>query len=101
MSSSPAEPRRPEALNVVVTDDTLTVDLVDGRTLSVPIAWYPRLAHATATERQKWSVVGRGEGIHWTDLDEDISVEGLLAGRASGESQASLEKWLRSRQQAG
>jgi hypothetical protein len=101
MNFSPAEPRRPEALNVVVSDDTLTVDLVDGRTLSVPIAWYPRLAHGTAAERQNWSVVGRGEGVHWTDLDEDISIEGLLAGRASGESQASLEKWLRSRQQAG
>jgi Protein of unknown function (DUF2442) len=101
MSSLPIEPRRPEALNVVVTDDTLTVDLVDGRTLSVPIAWYPRLAHATASERQNWTVIGRGQGVHFRDLDEDISVEGLLAGRASGESQASLEKWLRSRQQAG
>jgi hypothetical protein len=101
MSSSQVDPRRPEALNVIVTDDTLTVDLVDGRTLSVPIAWYPRLAHATASERQNWTVIGRGEGIHWSDLDEDISVAGLLAGRASGESQASLETWLRSRQQAG
>jgi hypothetical protein len=84
-------------LRVVVTDDTLTVDLVDGRTLSVPIAWYPRLAHGTASERQNWSVIGRGEGIHWSDLDEDLSVEGLLAGRGSAESQASLEKWLQSR----
>lgn len=101
MSSSQSEPRRPEAIGVTVTDDTLTVDLVDGRTLSVPIAWYPRLAHATANERQNWSIVGRGEGLHWSELDEDISVGGLLAGRASGESQSSLEKWLRSRQQAG
>lgn len=101
MTSSLAEPRRPEALRVVVTDDTLTVDLVDGRTLSVPIGWYPRLAHGTAEERQSWSVIGRGEGIHFGLLDEDISVEGLLAGRASAESQASLDKWLRSRQQAG
>jgi hypothetical protein len=97
MSFSAAEPRRPEVLRVVVTDDTLTVDLVDGRTLSVPIAWYPRLAHGTASERQNWSVIGRGEGIHWSDLDEDLSVEGLLAGRGSAESQASLEKWLQSR----
>jgi hypothetical protein len=101
MTSSQAEPRHAEALNVTVTDDTLTVDLVDGRTLSVPLAWYPRLAHGTTTERQRWTVIGRGEGIHWRDLDEDISVAGLLAGRGSGESQASLEKWLRARQQAG
>ena len=97
MSSSLVEPRRPEALHVVVTDDTLTVDLVDGRSLSVPVAWYPRLAHGTAAERANWSVIGRGEGIHWQDLDEDISIEGLLAGRGSVESQASLEKWLRAR----
>jgi len=101
MSSSQNEPRRPEALDVTITDDTLTVDLVDGRTLSVPLAWYPRLAHATASERQNWSIVGRGEGLHWSELDEDISVDGLLAGRASGESQSSLEKWLRSRQPTG
>ncbi len=101
MSFSPTEPKRPEALKVLVTDDTLTVDLVDGRTLSVPITWYPRLAHGTASERQNWSVIGRGEGIHFHDLDEDISVEGLLAGRKSGESQSSLAKWLRSRQPTG
>jgi hypothetical protein len=101
MSSSSVEPRPAQALRVVVTDDTLTVDLVDGRTVSVPLAWYPRLAHGTSDERQNWRVTGRGEGIHWVDLDEDISVEGLLAGRASAESQPSLEKWLRSRKQAG
>ena len=101
MSFSPVEPRRPEAVNVVVTDDRLTVDLVDGRTLSVPVTWYPRLAHGTASERQNWSVIGRGEGIHWSDLDEDVSVEGLLAGRPSAESQPSLERWLQSRQPTG
>jgi hypothetical protein len=101
MSFSPPESRRPAELRVVVTDDTLTVDFVDGRTLSVPLAWYPRLAHGSAAERQNCTMIGRGEGIHWPDLDEDISVEGLLAGRASAESQSSLEKWLRSRQQAG
>jgi hypothetical protein len=99
--SSAASSRGPEALNVVVTDDTLTIALVDGRRLSVPVAWYPRLAHGTARERQNWSVIGRGEGIHWSDLDEDISVEGLLAGRPSVESTASLEKWLRGRQPNG
>lgn len=101
MSSSSVEPRPAQALRVVVTDDTLTVDLVDGRSVSVPLAWYPRLAHGTSDERQSWRITGRGEGIHWVDLDEDISVEGLLAGRASAESQPSLEKWLRSRKQAG
>jgi hypothetical protein len=76
MSFSPTEPSRPEALNVVVTNDTLTVELVDGRRLSVPIDWYPRLAHGTPSERQNWSVIGRGEGIHWGDLDEDVSLPG-------------------------
>jgi hypothetical protein len=97
MSSSRAERRRPEALNAVVTDDTLTVDLADGRTLSVPITWYPRLAHGTMHERRNWSVIGRGEGIHWSDLDEDVSVDALLAGQASAESHSSFAEWLRRR----
>ena len=96
-----AESRRAQALHVTVSDDTLTVDLVDGRTVSVPLAWYPRLAHGTPTDRSNWRLIGRGEGIHWADLDEDISVEGLLAGRASSESQSSLDTWLRSRKRAG
>jgi hypothetical protein len=82
---------------LAVTDEALTVDLADGRTLSVPLAWYPRLLHANAAERANWRLIGRGEGIHWPDLDEDISVEGLLAGRPSGESQESLRRWLDSR----
>jgi hypothetical protein len=90
-----------QAQGVTVTDDTLAVDLTDGRTVSVPLAWYPRLAHASPTERSKWRLVGAGEGIHWPDLDEDISVEGLLAGRPSGESQRSLERWLEARRKAG
>jgi hypothetical protein len=73
------------------------VDLVDGRTVAVPVAWYPRLAHGSASERANWRLIGRGEGIHWPDLDEDISVDSLLAGRASGESQASLQRWLEGR----
>ena len=96
-----SESRHAQALRVAVTDDTLTVDLVDGRTVSVPLAWYPRLAHGTAADRSNWRLIGRGEGIHWEDLDEDISVEGLLAGRHSNESQASLDGWLRSRKRAG
>lgn len=84
----------PNAEDVAVTEDTLSVDLSDGRTLSVPLAWFPRLVHATQEERGQWRLIGKGQGIHWEALDEDISVEGLLAGRASGESQASFKKWL-------
>jgi hypothetical protein len=101
MSFSPADSRTPQALAVAVTDDAVTVDLVDGRTLSVPIAWYPRLAHATSVERANWRLIGRGEGIQWPDLDEDLSVDGLLAGRASQESQNSLDRWLDARKAAG
>src|SRR5215210_2066985 len=100
MTSSAIEIRIPEVQNVTVTDDTLTVDLVDGRTLSVPLAWYPRLLHGTADERSRWRLIGAGEGIHWEALDEDLSVEGLLAGRPSGESQRSLKRWLESRSPA-
>ncbi|GJL60761.1 MAG: hypothetical protein NPIRA03_36180 [Nitrospirales bacterium] len=77
-----------------MTDDTLSVDLGDGRTISVPLVGFPRLVHGTPKERNNWRLIGRGEGIHWEDLDEDISIEGLLAGHASGESQASFKKWL-------
>ena len=82
----------PSAQDVKVTDDTLSVDLGDGRTISVPLAWFPRLVHGTPKERNNWRLIGKGEGIHWEDLDEDISIEGLLAGHASGESQASFKK---------
>ena len=87
----------PRATKVAVTDEALVVDLSDGRTLSVPLAWYPRLLYGTAAERQHWQLIGQGDGIHWPELDEDISVEGLLAGRPSGESQRSLKHWLESR----
>ncbi len=97
MRSSPIEIEIPEAQIVTVTDDTLAVELSDGRTISVPILWYPRLAHATPAERDNWRLIGRGIGIHWEDIDEDISVEGMLAGRPSGESQASLRRWLENR----
>lgn len=82
------------AQNVTATDDALIVDLFDGRTITVPLAWFPRLAHGTAAERTSWRMVGGGEGIHWPDLDEDISVESLLAGRRSSETPASLRRWL-------
>lgn len=97
MNISAVEIEIPQAQSVRVTTDTLHVDLSDGRTISVPVAWYPRLAHATLEERKEWRVISRGRGIHWESIDEDISVEGLLAGRPSGESQSSFKHWLNSR----
>ena len=94
MTSSALESETPVATTVTVTDDTLNVELSDGRSLTVPLAWYPRLLYATQTERNHWRLIGKGHGIHWNDIDEDISVEGLLAGKPSGESQASFRKWL-------
>ena len=97
MSFSSIEIRPPRAQSVSVTEDSLTVDLVDGRTVSVPISWYPRLSHGTPSERANWRLIGQGEGVHWPDLDEDISVEDLLGGRPSGESQSSLSRWIEGR----
>lgn len=94
MSTLTAEAK---AQNVIVTDDTLAVDLADGRTISVPLAWYPRLLHGTQEERNSWRFIGDKEGIHWPDLDEDISVENLLLGKPSGESQNSFKRWLEKR----
>lgn len=87
------------AREVSVTDDCLAVELSDGRNLAVPLAWFPRLQYGTAAERRNWRLIGGGggDGIHWADLDEDISVSSLLAGRASGESSRSLQRWLESR----
>jgi hypothetical protein len=82
-----------------LNDDTLSVDLSDGRAISAPVTWFPRLSHGTARERNNWRLIAGGRGIHWPELDEDISVEGLLAGHASGESQTSLKKWLATRNQ--
>lgn len=89
----------PRVVNATVTDDTLSVDLEDGRTVSVPIGWYPRLAHGTPEERANFDISGAGYGIHWPDLDEDIGVEGLLLGKKSTESPASFERWLQQRTQ--
>ena len=97
MSISAIEMTVPNAAGVTLTNDTLRVDLNDGRTISVPLAWYPRLFHATREERGHWRLIGKGQGIHWEDIDEDISVERLLAGRPSGESQTSFKKWLEAR----
>lgn len=97
MRTSAVEIEIPKALDVTVNDEALFVELGDGRTISVPLAWYPRLLRATREERKNWRLIGRGHGIHWEDIDEDISVEGLLAGKLSGESQASFKKWLKGR----
>ena len=85
------------AESVQFSDDSMTVRLDDGRALSIPLAWYPRLLHGSPAERARFELIGDGEGIHWPDLDEDISVEGLLAGRRSAENAASLAKWLEGR----
>ena len=87
----------PKAVQVTVMDDTLSVDLDDGRTISVPIGWYPRLAYGTPAERVNVQIAGAGYGLHWPDLDEDIGVDGLLLGKKSTESATSLARWLERR----
>lgn len=88
----------PTAQHVEVTDQHLTVDLTDGRSVTVPLAWFPRLLHGSAAERANWRLLGEGYGIEWPNLDEHIGIEGLLAGRGSGESPESLARWLKARQ---
>ena len=97
MSTSMVEIEVPNAESVTVTEDTLSVDLSDGRTISVPLAWFPRLLQASQEERKNWKLIGKGHGVNWHDIDEDISVENLLAGRPSGESQTSFKKWITDR----
>ncbi|MEO7299089.1 MAG: DUF2442 domain-containing protein [Verrucomicrobiota bacterium] len=95
------EPRLVTGENVRVTADTLCVERSDGRTITAPLAWFPRLLNGTAKEHNHWRFIGRGEGIHWPDLDEDISVEGLVLGKPSGESQQSFARWLEKRGKQG
>jgi hypothetical protein len=85
------------AVTVEISNDTLFVDLNDGRRIGVPLEWFPRLKQGNSDERKRWRLIGYGEGIHWEDLDEDINVEDLLAGRASAESEKSFKKWLQNR----
>lgn len=73
----------PRAVDLSLTDDDLTVELVDGRKVSVPLAWFSRLLHATPVQRSNWRIIGDGQGIHWPDVDEDLSVSGLLRGAAA------------------
>lgn len=87
----------PIATRVTVTNEKLIVDLADGRSLSIPVAWYPRLLHASTAERQSWQLLGDGYTIECPDLDEHIGIEGLIAGRKSSESQKSFEAWLAAR----
>jgi hypothetical protein len=82
---------------LTITDDTLSVDLSDGRTISVPLAWYPRLLHGSTEERNDYRFIAGGSGIHWNQLDEDISVKNLILGQPSGESQKSFKRWLNNR----
>ena len=97
MTTSPIEHWPVAASAVRVSADALEVDLTDGRSIAVPLAWYPRLASGTMAERSHWRLIGSGEGIHWPDLDEDISVDNLLSGLRSGESQRSFKAWLQQR----
>ena len=97
MSSSIIEIQAADAVDVHATDDRLIVELEDGRSISLPLSWYPRLLHGSPEERNNYQLIGGGSGIHWPDLDEDLSVEDLLAGHRSQESQSSLQKWLEGR----
>jgi hypothetical protein len=100
MAFSPVETDLPDAVSAIVDERALRVDLSDGRSIAVPLTWYPRLAHATVEERANWRLIGAGEGLHWPDLDEDISVAALLTGKSSTESPASLKRWLATRREA-
>lgn len=97
MNTSQNEPRTARAVAVEISHTTVQVELTDGRTIAVPVSWYPRLDHGTSEERANWRFIAEGEGLHWPELDEDISVEDLLLGRPSGESQRSLKRWLDTR----
>ena len=97
MSSLVIEVQEIRAQDVTVSEDALAVDLADGRTIIVPLMWYPRLWHGTPEERGRFEIIGDGTLIHWPDLDEDLSISGILAGHRSGESQQSLKRWLQGR----
>lgn len=97
MSSSTVDAQSATATNIVLDDATVSFELADGRVVSAPLAWYPRLLHGTPAERNNWRLIAGGRGIHWPALEEDISVDNLLNGQPSGESQASLKKWLSQR----
>ena len=97
MSFSATDVRDARAKAVEVQEDTIVLDLVDGRTMTVPIVWYPRLWYGAKEERAHFELLDEGRYIHWPDLDEDLSVDGIVAGRRSGENAESLKKWLATR----
>ena len=94
MTSSTVDTQHVRVTTLVISADLLTMELSDGRTISAPLSWYPRLCHGTSEEREDWRLIGGGRGIHWPLLDEDISVENLVFGKPSAESQVSLKRWL-------
>ena len=97
MSTSATDMTVPEATSAKVEDEALVVELSDGRSIRAPIAWYPRLLHASEAERQNVRLIGHGRGLHWPDVEEDISVESIVRGQRSMESPASLKRWLAGR----
>ncbi|HEV8131862.1 MAG TPA: DUF2442 domain-containing protein [Acidobacteriota bacterium] len=97
MSSLGVDIQEARAQSVIVSDEALSIDLVDGRTVIVPLVWFPRLWHGSKEERDNLEIFGDGAYIHWPDLDEDLTIAGLLEGKRSGESLTSLKKWLASR----
>lgn len=101
MNSLAADIQEARARHVAISEEALTVDLLDGRTIIVPLGWYPRLWHGTTEERNHFEIFGDGTYIHWPELDEDLTVAGLLAGRRSGENPKSLKKWLEARKARG
>jgi len=94
MSTLVNESQQARAQSVQITEDMLIVELTDGRVISVPLVWYPRLWYGSKSERENFEIIGEGEYIHWLDLDEDLSVSGILKGHRSSESPESLKKWL-------
>lgn len=92
--------KEPVAVNVAIRGEKLIVDLDDGRSILIPLAWYPRLLHASPKERKHWQLLGDGYAIEWPDLDEHIGIEGVLAGQRSGESRKSFGRWRAARQRS-
>jgi uncharacterized protein DUF2442 len=97
MSTSVAEIAEVKATAVSFKGDNLVVELSDGRVISAPLSWYPRLQRGSPVERKRWRLIGGGEGIHWPELDEDVSVENLVMGKGSGEGKSSLRRWWKAR----
>ncbi len=97
MSILEIEIQEARAQAVHVDDNALSVELTDGRTIITPLTWYPRLMYGTAKERAKFEIIGDGRYVHWPDLDEDLTIAGILAGRQSRESNESLKRWLDAR----